>query len=280
MDPVLGIIAGIPVTGVTANRALNPNAGLLAFNPGLVTSGAFGELSTVVQLSGVGQLLSAAASFQDQLGALHPGAAESGGGRGFGLNLASLAAQAQSFANAFNGLQNSLAHIETTGALLGAIVPGSDALAQVLDGQAQASFVNGGSTLTRLAQIGIAFQPAQAFGASSTLSIDLEALTAAFDSDAAGAFSLLSKAVDAFGAVAENFVGAGGGQFSTLIAQVQSAALDQIFGNSLLSSAAGTGTFNLASALALGPLTQGVGVNTRQAILAANEFALVSALLG
>lgn len=279
MDSLLGIIASTPLAGIGASRAVNPRTGALTSKLSPLTASLFGGASTLVELSGLGQMLAAAAAFQDQFGALQPGSANSGGGQGFGSNLPSLAAEAQSFVDAFNGLQNNIASIGLTNALLGSSVPGGAALAQTLDSQAQADFANGSSALTTLSQIGIVFQPGAVFGAG-TLSINLGTLESAFTADAAGAFSLLSQAARAFGDVAGKFVDQATIRFSTLDALAQTSTSDQLIAGSLLSLAP-NGGFNLAAALALGPLTQsGFGSpSTLQAILAANQFELVSALL-
>lgn len=229
--------------------------------------GFFDGASAVVQLSGQGQALSAAAAFHDHLARLQPGTATSGGGQGFGTDLASLAAEAQSFADAFNGLQRSLAFNGLQRSL--AANGGGGTLALALDTQAQASFANGSSALTSLAQIGIIHQPAQLAG-GGRLSIDLDVLEAAFATDAAGAFSLLTQAATAFGAVAGDFVSQSQPEFSMLGMLAQTAAANQFSDNGILS-------------LALESMTRSNpdnAQNLQQAILAINQYSLVSTLLG
>ena len=285
MDPLLAVIANTPPFSIGANGAITPTSGLLASEISLLTSGVSGGTASIVELSGRSQLLSAAATFEDQLRALQPGTATSGGGQNFGTDLASLAAEVQSFVDAFNGLQNNIANINVTANLLGRSVPGAAGLALALDTQAQAQFPNGNSSLTALSQLGIVFQPPQVPGGGGSLSIDLDTLEAAFTSDAAGAFSLLAQAANTFGNVAGNFVGQAGGQFSVLSALTQTSATDQLLTNSILSSTLFSGSSNLADLLALESLTQSGQANSsatsaRQILLAINEFTLVSTLLG
>lgn len=281
MDPLLAIIGSTPAISLGTNGTVTATGGALASDLGFLTAGSFGGASTVVELSGLSQVLSAAATFQEQLGALRPGSATSGGGQNFGTDVASLAAEAQSMVDAFNNLQNNIVNANATGSLLGAGVPGASALAQALDAQAQASYTNINSSLSNLAQLGIVFQPSQGSGGGS-LSIDLATLKSAFSTDAPGAFSLLSKAATEFADLGGSFVGQAGTQFSTLAALAQSSADNQFLTNSILSLAPTSGSFNLAGLLAIESLRQGSlgGANAQSAILALSQYALISTLLG
>lgn len=273
-------IIGASAAIAQANALLGSNTGLLTF--GL---GARGSTSTVVDLSGLGQLLSAAAAFQDHLAGLQPGTATSGGGQGFGTDFASLAAETQSFVDAFNGLQSNIANSDSVGALLGGSAPGASALALALDAQAQGEFANGDSALTSLGQLGIGFQPGLLAG-GSRLSVDLDKLETAFATDAEGAFALLSQAATTFGAVAGDFVSQGLPQFSTLSVLAQSSAANQFLTNSILSlGQQNGGGLDFAALLALESMTlsnpaNGSAQSLQRTILALNEFALVSTLLG
>lgn len=263
MDPLLGITANTSLFGIGANRAITPIGALLGSELSAFAPSVFGGASAVVELSGLSQLLSSATTFQDQLAALRPGTPNSGGGENFGTDVASLAAEVQAFVDAFNNLQGNIANINGTGGLLGASVPGASGLVLALDTQARASFDNGDSALTRLSDLGISFQPATIPGGGGRLSIDLEALRAAFDSDAEGAFSLLSGAADTFGDLTRDFVAQAGGQFSTLGALFQAATVDQFL----------SGNFLFLAQSELGD------ANARQVLVALNQYALVSALL-
>lgn len=264
MDPLLGITANTSLFGIGANRAITQIGTLLGSGPSLFASSVFGTSSTVVELSGLGQLLSTATTFQDQLAALRPGTPTSGGGENFGTDVASLAAEAQAFVDAFNNLQSNIANINETSSLLGSGIPGTSGLVLALDTQAQASLANGESALTSLADIGITFQPTTIPGGGGRLSIDLEALKSAFASDGAGAFSLLSEAANTFGDLARDFVSQSGAQFSTLGALFQASAADQFLaGNFLFLAQSGLN-----------------GTSAQQVITALNQYALVSTLLG
>lgn len=266
MDPLLGITANTPLISIATNGAVSPTASLLASELSLFSSGLFGGASTIVQLSEQGQLLSAAATFQEQLQALQPGTATSGGGQNFGTDVASFAAEAQNFIDTFNGLQNNVANISGTSGLLGAGVLGGSGLVQSLNSQVQRNFVNDDSALTRLSQLGIEFQPDLVTG-GGTLSLDLATLKSAFNSDATGAFSLLAKAATALGDTTGNFLVQAASQFSVLDTLVQGSsgngALSSIIADSLLASGSLAGEANL-----------------QQVILAMNQYALVSTLLG
>lgn len=265
MDYLPGIIANTPLIGIGANGTISPSGSLLATELNLLSPGLFGGSSAVVQLSGQGRLLSAAASFQEQLQALKPGSATSGGGQNFGTDVASLAAEAQSLVDAFNSLQNIVANINVTTGLEGGSVLGISGLVESLNSQVLANYAVSNSGLTRLSQLGITFKLNQLTG-SGSLSVDLATLKSAFESDPAGAFALLASAVSSLGDIAGSFVVKAGGQFSALD------ALSQVSnGNAYLS---GFIAENL-----LAQTQSGSKTNLQQVLLALNEYALVSSLL-
>lgn len=281
-SPVLGIITNTPSVGsIGANPALallptRQSTGLSA-GLGSLSSALLASDSTTVELSGLAQLLSASASFEDQMSALKPGTASGTGGQNFASDLASLAAETQYLVDAFNNLQENIASVGTASDLLGGSLPGASRLAQTLATQAQASYANGSSTLTDLAQLGISFEATTE--RPGRLSVDLDTLKAAFDADPAGTFALLSQAAKAFGDTAANFTSETGSQLSTLNALAQSSATNQLITSSLLSSTQTTGGLNLADLLALESLT-GSAMSAQQIVLAMNQYALVSTLLG
>lgn len=276
MTPLSGINAATPLINIYTNGVTNPTAALLASELGISTSGLLGNTSTVVELSGESQLLSAATAFQDQLRSLQPGAASSGGGQNFGTDLASLAAEVQSFVDAFNGLQNTLASISGTGTLFAGSIPGASDLSLSLNTQAQASFSNGSSALTNLSQLGIEFQPSPLPGGKSSLSINLATLQSAFNTDATGAFSLLATVTNSFSELAGSVISQADSQFSTLATLAQTSASLGLFNNSSLFP---TQTSNdLGSLLAIASLTG--SANLQQVVSAINEYTLVSGLLG
>lgn len=276
MYPLPGIDAYTPLVSIGTNGTVSPTYGLLAAELSLSSPAPFSSTSAIVELSGLGQLLSAAAIFQDQLQSLQPGTATSGGGQNFGTDFASLAAETQSLADAFNNLQSNITSVNGTSNLLGGNVTSASGLSQSLDAQAQANYANGASTLTNLAQLGIAYQPPLLAGGGGSLSIDLNKLQSAFNADAAGAFSLLSLAAHAFTGIAGDFVGQASSQYSSLSVLAQTTSGSGFF-NSPLSPAQSSFT-GLANLQALETLTG--GANLQQLILAMNEYAMVSTLFG
>lgn len=274
MDTVSGINASTPLASLIAASAVNPANSLFAPNTSVLTPGLFDTASTIVDLSAQGQLLSAAVTFQDQLHALQPGTATSGGGQNFGTDFASLAAEVQNFVDAFNGLQNTIANINGAGSLLGTNATGASGLVQSLNAETRANFANGNSALTNLAQLGIEFNPSPSPlpGGGGSLSVNLGTLQSAFNTSPTGAFSLLTAAANAFNGLAGNFIGQTGSPASL----VQSSLGVELLANSLLSEAQTNG--DLGSLLAIESLT-GVS-NLQQVILAMNEFNFVAGLGG
>lgn len=239
----------------------------------------FGGASVVVELSAVGQSLSAAANFQVSLAGFRPGSAASGVGRNFGDDFASLAAEAQFFVDAFNNLQGNLTSLRAN---FGS--PTGQALTlpfvAALNRQATATVANGDSDFTRLAQIGISFQ-ANGAGAlpGATLSVDLEALQQAFAQDPAGSFSLLAESARSFESLANDFTTQTGGATLDLANLTRSIALTQtlsLFGSTL--SNTGNGLQGLPGLLLLDALSRG-GSGTNQQVAALSQFLLVSSLL-
>lgn len=270
MDSLTGIkLFTTPPFGIGGNSAVPPAAALLTSELGLASNGLFGGPSTIVSLSGLSQLLSATSIFQDQMQALQPGTATSGGGRNFGTDFASLAAEAQYFVDAFNGLQRYIAGINASSGLFGGPVSGGSTLTAALDAQAKAGYANGNSPLTSLSQLGIQFQPSPIPGLGGSLSIDLEILQSAFNRDAAGAFSLLSSVADAFGSLASS-------QSAMLTTLAQNTASIGLLETNLLFGGQTSGS-GLASLLAFGLL--GNATNRQQTIVALSEYNLVSSLL-
>lgn len=276
MDPIAGINSSSLIASIYASGAINPSTALRATGSSLSSSAFFSDPTTSAELSGLGRLLSAATRYQDHLQALQPGTATSGGGTNFGTDFASLAAEAQSFVDAFNGLKGIVADVETTNGLSGGNLAFSTGLSQSLDTQTQATYANDGSSLTSLSQLGIEFQPSSFAGGGGRLSLDLEALRSAFDADAEGAFSLLSKAANAFGDLGGSIAAEGSRQYSSVAALSQFSASMTLFGSGLFSTTQGNNDL-FDSLLLSGALSGG---NNRQAILAISQYSLVSNLFG
>lgn len=275
MDPISGINTYSPLAGIFASGLVSPSTALRSSS--LSSAALFEQPSTVVQLSGLGQLLSTATRFQEHLQALKPGSATSGGGTNFGTDFASLAAEVQSFVDAFNGLQGTIADVGATNTLSGGNVTFAQGLSQSLDGQTQAAYANGSSSLTTLSQLGVSFQPSSLPGEGGRLSLDLEALRSAFDADAEGAFSLLSKAADAFGELGGSFVTQGTRQYSSVAALAQLSSSTTFLGGGLFSSTQGSA--DLFNNLLLAGALSG-GANIQQTVRAISQYTLVSNLFG
>jgi hypothetical protein len=277
------ILPAISPLGVLGFGSLGPLNGAVPSFASSSGISAFATRSTIVEISGVGQLLSAVATFESTLSVLRPGSTDSGLGRNFGTDFGSLAAEAQSFVDAFNTLQRGLDGVSGPfGSLPGSPLAAriSEALVERID----ADFENPESDLRRLADLGIEFEASPIPGFGGTLSIDLAALRSAFEADAAGSFSLLDSAVRSFGALAGELAnGAGNASISASLSSIaQFGFLQQSltpFDSTLTGTSAAT-LQGMNNILALASLGQG-GVGSRaQLLVAMNEFALVSSLLG
>ena len=286
MSSLPAISGSLPFYNIGTNSSVSSTDALLASELSLSTSGLYGgassSASSYVDLSGVGQLLSSATTFQNLLQSLQPGTATSGGGQGFGTDLASLSAETQSFVDAFNGLQSSTANISNTSNLLGGSVAGASAQTQSLNTLEQTNFANGNSTLTNLSQLGITYKPSLVPGGGGSLSVNLSKLQSAFNADATGAFSLLSKAANAFGRVAGNLVSQYGSEYSSLATLAQSSSnvgsLTNSTSNSLLSPTQSSSGTDLTNMLLKESLNG--SISFQQAMLAISQYSMVSSLLG
>jgi hypothetical protein len=225
--------------------------------------------STTVDLSGIGQLLSATDIFRNNLSILSPGTSTGGLGQNFGTDFASLAAEAQNFVDAFNNLQSNLAILQGP---FGSITsePLAAQFAQLLNSQATAPLANDASGAavnsapTSLSEIGINLQPTSSAGVGGTLSIDLQTLQSAFESNPTGTFSLLTQAVQSFGELAATFSARAGSEAATF------ASLSQF----------GFGQSGLLDLLLMSSFNSGSATTLTQQLMAVNEFNLVSTLFG
>jgi hypothetical protein len=279
MDPLAGINANSPLANIFASGVIAPSTALRATGLSLSSGIFFDNSSTVVELSGLGRLLSASTRFQEHLLALKPGTATSGGGTNFGTDFASLAAEVQSFVDAYNGLQDTIADVGATNILPGGNTTFAQGLSRLLDAQVAADYANGSSTLTNLSQLGLAFQPATLPGGGGRLSIDLDALQSAFDADAAGAFSLLSEAADAFGDLGGSFVVQGTRQYVSLASLAQFSSGATLFGGGLFTPTQGNGGLGLFDNLLFAEALTS-GNNIQQTVRAISQYTLVANLFG
>lgn len=275
---ILPLVSPIGLFGTNAVNTTTSVANTLALGSPGGFGGIGGGSSTIVQLSGLGQLLSAASTFASSIAVIQPGLASSGLGQHFGADFGSLAAEAQGFVDAFNTLQNTINGLQGFAGAQGGS-PFATQLATSLDNQAGASFANGGSPLTTLAQIGITLQPPTVTGGGGTLGIDLATLQSAFNADQAGTFSLLGQAIASFSAIAGGFGSEAGSQFAVTGALAQAALTESLLGLSLNGGSFGSGRFDFTDLLALSSLSQGNASNTAQTILALNQFNFVQTLL-
>lgn len=264
MDPISNINPNLYLANILANDAVTPSYGLLSAELSLSTPGIFNNSSTYVGISTRGQLLSAAVLFQNTLRL--SAAAEP--------DIESLTGTAQRLVDSFNHLQLSVADLSVTNGFPATGIAAASSLTQPLNEQAQANYANGDSSLTQLSQLGITYQAPVFPGATASLSLDPDTLQAAFESDAAGAASLLSEATSAFSDVAGRFISQSGSQYASLDALLQSTSdYTLLFNNpprqnfndlfSLLSSQPQTGDRNWSNVFS-----------------AINEYNLVSQLFG
>jgi flagellar hook-associated protein 2 len=261
MDPLPGIYSNNALVGILASQA--PSYALLSSELSLSMPKLFANSTTWVGISARGQLLSASVTFQNRLQPLRTDTAAT-------PDLETLTANAQSLVGAFNTLQTRIADINSLANLPLGGVTGAPDLARSLDRQALATYANGDSALTQLAQIGIGFKASPLPGGSSQLTLDTERLAAAYTSDAAGTSALIGKVADALNTVAGSFIARSGTQYPSLdtLMQTDSGALSN------LSRPPGFNLLDFVSALPQG------GTGWRQAYAAINEYNMVSHLFG
>lgn len=271
---ILPLSSTLGLFGTSALRPVSTNFAATAASLSL-----FSGSSTIVDLSSFGQLLSAVANFGNRLSMLQPGSSNSGIGQNFGTDFGSLAAEAQFFVDSFNTLLDSLGELN----FLFGTVPASSPAAQLsadLQARVNEAFDNGDSALTQLSDLGIELQPSLLPGIGGGLSIDMEALLAAFETDPEGSFSLLARAADAFAALATEFTASSDGVNSLLAAQLQFSSLQLTLGLFDGGSDAGqSGLSSLSDLLTLASLGNGGPESQARVVAALNEFSLVSSLL-
>ncbi len=273
MDSLSGINAYVALASLYPGSAVASPANLLASELSLSTPGPYSGSSTLVGLSGLGQVLSAASGFQETLQTLQPGTPTAAGGHNFGTDFASLAAEVQSFIDAFNTTQTILSGVSGSGQLGGTAAAAN--LGAALNTQVQANFANSNSSLATLAQLGIEFQPAVIPGQASKLSLDLETLRSAYAAGSAGAFALLGEAASALSNVAGSFISQSGSQYAALTALTTSPLVATLFGNGQTPQLqANNALINLLAGNNLS------GANLQQAVSALNEYTLVANLFG
>lgn len=266
MDPISSFNPNTSIVNTLTTNAVTPTYGLLSAELSLSIPGIFNNSSTYVGISARGQLLSAAVQFQNTLRlSIVPDTAG---------DLESLLSNARTLVDSFNTLQQRAAAVNDLHELPASGISTSASLTQPLDTRVQATYTNGDSTLTRLSQLGITFQPPRFPGAAASLSLDEAALQTAFASDPTGAASLLSTASGALSDEAGRFISRSGSQYASLDALMQASS-----DYSLLFNTPQRQTFNdLFSLLSTQP--QSGNTNWGRVYSAMNEYNLVSHLFG
>ncbi|MEN2426175.1 flagellar filament capping protein FliD [Chromobacterium vaccinii] len=126
------------------------------------------------------------------------------------VDFGQLNTNAQSLASAFNTAQGSI------NSLLGnQVLPSNDPIAamlpRMLNQQVQNSYSNGSSLLTMLSQVGLSYQSPAQYGLGGTLSLNVNSLQAAYNSDSSGAANLLYTAAQSLNALANSYTSQGSG---------------------------------------------------------------------
>jgi hypothetical protein len=264
MDPISNINPNTYLASILANEAVTPSYGLLSAELSLSIPSIFNNSSAYVGISSRGQLLSAAVQFQNTLRL----------GYATGQDIESLTGNAKRLVDSFNTLQQSVSNLNITSGLPTTNITAASSLTLPLNVQAQTGYANGDSSLTQLSQLGITYQPPAFPGASARLSLDADTLQSAFESDAAGAASLLAKASDAFSDVAGRFISQSGSQYASLDALLQSTS-----DYSLLFNTPQRLTFNDVFSMLPSQAQTGSG-NWGSVFSAISEYNLVSQLFG
>lgn len=241
----------------------------------------FPSNSAIVELSGLGQVLSAVASFDGTVASLQASPAGGGIEQNFGGDFAGAAGAAHTFVAAFNGLQSTLAGVQaaSVGGATGGLLAGQ--LSLTLDALATSPVDNGAAPPTGLAEIGVEFLPPSLPGEGGRLSVNREALEGAFAADQQGTRSLLEQAGRSFVNAAAAVVGEGGnasgllGNFQLFGAVEQTQSLFGI-------GQAGGAPLGLADLLALESVAGGSPEATAtlgRQLVALSQYSLISSLL-
>lgn len=203
------MIASISTVAPSGIAAIPPVAFRLLTTIGSATeaSSTIDRVSSLVDLSGTGQLLSAVAATESRLTVLQatPDDAEAAG----------VVATAQGFVETFNELQDSVAGLQSLFDLLPDTSPVAPLAPTVSDLAATALEV-ASANFDSLLEIGITVQAATPPASGATLSIDQDVLGAASAADPAGTLAVLDQAI---GELAE--------QLNDFEGQAASAALAQ-----------------------------------------------------
>lgn len=293
MDPILG------TSGLfgTSSSVIDP---LLALELSSINSALTGQVSplgdlgtatalasTAVELSGVGQVLSALDTFQNSVLSVAQATANT-----TGVTIAATPAAAVTTATATTAAQTLVNAFNTLGAVLNNLnaplgplngQPLTNGLTTALNAFVQNPVIspnNAATTLatttqttapvpTTLAQIGITFQPAATPGQVGALTFDENAFQAALTASGTGTVTLLNQAALGLGGLAANFSGANGALalVATALGQTEDALTLFDIGNVSNTTAVFLGINQLPS-----------GTLTPQQIAAVQQYAQVFAM--
>ncbi len=184
MDVPPIIAPSILQTGLFGTASVQPVSFLFSPPATIATSNV-----DIVDISGLGQLLSASLLFESDI--FNEAAASQD-------SFSTIAAVTQ-FVEAFNSFLQSDSLQSPSGGSIGNL------FIQLLNTRAGANSVDGQSIIDSLAEAGINFQPPVSLNGASLLSIDFEALQAAFDADPSGTVALLGQTTRSIGQLATEF---------------------------------------------------------------------------
>jgi len=194
------------------------------------------------------------------------------------VNYDQLSASAQNLLSAFNALQSSVNSQTVQGAALH-----NDAIAGTLSGQlnqqAQQNLYNGTSTLATLSQIGLRFQQAENIGQIGTLTLDGNALQAAYSLDPGGASDLLALSAQGFNTLASGYIAPGYGTLPQTLNELRNTDFSQELQSAIQPQSSNTIPGNLSSLLQQQSHGQGSSPSlTIQQISALAQYATVLSL--
>lgn len=199
MSDSIGSSLAISPIGLPGLAGITPVAfQLLTTGTTTAVSSTFDSASSLVELSGVGQLLSAVSAFRSKLETLQNGSSDT--------SQAGISATAQNFVDAFNGLRDNIGSLQT----LFQALPGTslvDQLSLSLNEAATKTIASGSSSIDSLGRIGITLQTSASpdTATSTTLQIDQNRLNTAVAADPAGTRALLDQVTQSFLELAAGF---------------------------------------------------------------------------
>ncbi|WP_199153082.1 flagellar filament capping protein FliD [Chromobacterium sp. ASV23] len=144
------------------------------------------------------------------------------------VDFGQLNSNAQALSNAFNTVQNGINGLLGNGATL-QTDPIATQLPLLLNQEVQNTFSNGSSLLTSLSQIGLNYQSPSQYGLGGSLTLDVNSLQTAYNSDSTGTANLVYTAAQALNTLSNSFASYGNGS----IVQEMNSLQDQDISNQL-----------------------------------------------